>query len=148
MVRPSGRLAPADGEVLKLLLNAEALDVVDSEWQPDRGTPVAANSLGELFLPLAGLVDYAAERNRLEKEIEKVRAEVLKVQEKLANPAFTSKVPPKVLDEHQARLKDWQAKETQMLALSIRSVCPYRIHPEINKRKYNEHKNWCSDKTA
>jgi valyl-tRNA synthetase len=116
VVRPSGRLAPADGEVLKLLLNAEALDVVDSEWQPDRGTPVAANSLGELFLPLAGLVDYAAERTRLEKEIEKVRAEVLKVQEKLANPAFTSKVPPKVLDEHQARLKDWQAKEAQIAA--------------------------------
>ena len=38
------------------------------------------------------------------------------LQEKLANPAFTSKVPPKVLDEHQARLKDWQAKETQIAA--------------------------------
>ena len=116
VVRPAGRLVSADAEVLKLLLNAEALDVVDSDWQPDRGTPVASNSLGELFLPLAGLVDFAAERARLDKELEKVRAEVLKVQEKLANPAFASKVPAKVLEEHQARLKDWQAKEAQIAA--------------------------------
>ena len=96
--------------------DAVVADVVDAAWTPERGTPVAANSLGELFLPLAGLIDFAAERARLTKELERVRGEVTKVQEKLANPAFAAKVPAKVLEEHQARLQDWQAKEAQLAA--------------------------------
>jgi valyl-tRNA synthetase len=115
-VRPAGTLSPSDVEVLKLLLNAEALDVVDAAWTPDRGTPVAANALGELFLPLAGLIDFEAERTRLTKELERVKIEVTKVQEKLANPAFAAKVPAKVLEEHQARLQEWQVKEAQIAA--------------------------------
>jgi valyl-tRNA synthetase len=115
-VRPAGTLSLSDVEVLKLLLNAEALDVVDAAWTPDRGTPVAVNALGELFLPLAGLIDFEAERARLTKELERVKIEVTKVQEKLANPAFAAKVPVKVLEEHQARLQEWQVKEAQIAA--------------------------------
>jgi valyl-tRNA synthetase len=121
IVRPAGTMSASDVEVLKLLLNAEALEVVDASWTPERGTPVAANALGELFLPLAGLIDLAAERSRLTKELERVKGEVAKVQEKLANPAFAAKVPAKVLEEHQARLQDWQAKEAQ-LAASLANV--------------------------
>jgi len=116
IVRPAGMMSASDVEVLKLLLNAEALEVVDASWTPERGTPVAANALGELFLPLAGLIDFAAERSRLTKELERAKGEVAKVQEKLANPAFAAKVPAKVLEEHQARLQDWQAKEAQLAA--------------------------------
>ncbi|MCX6870982.1 MAG: valine--tRNA ligase [Verrucomicrobia bacterium] len=116
IVRPAGTLSPSDVEVLKLLLNAEALEVVDASWASDRGTPVAVNALGELFLPLAGLIDFEAERTRLTKELERVKIEVTKVQEKLANPAFAAKVPVKVLEEHQARLQDWQVKEAQIAA--------------------------------
>jgi valyl-tRNA synthetase len=36
------------------------------------------------------------------------------VQQKLANPNFTQKVPPKVLADHQQRLVDWQAKLAQV----------------------------------
>ncbi len=115
VVRPAGTLATADVEVLKLLLNAEVLEVVPSGWSSDRGTPMASNALGELFLPLAGLIDFGAERTRLEKELERVRIEVGKVQDKLENPAFTSKVPVKELEEHQARLKEWLGKEAQLV---------------------------------
>jgi len=116
IVRPAGTLSPSDVEVLKLLLNAEALEVVDAAWTSERGTPVAVNALGELFLPLAGLIDFEAERARLTKELERVKIEVTKVQEKLANPAFAAKVPVKVLEEHQARLQEWQVKEAQIAA--------------------------------
>ena len=116
IVRPAGTLSPSDVEVLKMLLNAEALEVVDAAWTSERGTPVAVNALGELFLPLAGLIDFEAERARLTKELERVKIEVTKVQEKLANPAFAAKVPVKVLEEHQARLQEWQVKEAQIAA--------------------------------
>jgi len=116
VLRPAGDLAAAEVEVLRLLLNAETVEVVGASWAPDKGTPSAGNPLGELFLPTAGVVDHGAERVRLTKELEKIRSEIEKVQAKLANPAFTEKVPAKVLDEHKQRLLDWQAKEKQTLA--------------------------------
>ncbi|MFO1497722.1 MAG: class I tRNA ligase family protein [Verrucomicrobiota bacterium] len=100
-------------EVLKVLLNAEAIEVAPG-YQPKKGTPTVHSILGELYLPLEGLVDPAAEKARLTKELARIVAEIDKVQQKLANPSFVEKVPPTVLAEHQKRLADWQAKEQQV----------------------------------
>jgi DNA-binding transcriptional LysR family regulator len=66
--------------------------------------------LGELFLPLEGLIDVEAERARVTKEFSKAEAELAKVRAKLADENFTGKVPPKVLDEHRQREADWAAQ--------------------------------------
>jgi valyl-tRNA synthetase len=116
MLKPAGDLAVAEVEVMKLLLNAESVEVVTKDWTPEKGTPSAANNLGEIFLPLAGLIDLAAEKTRLAKEKERVEAEIVKVEQKLANPNFAQKVPAKVLEEHRQRLADWQAKLAQVQA--------------------------------
>jgi valyl-tRNA synthetase len=116
VLRPAAELPVAEVEVLKLLLNAERVEVVSAGWIPEKGTPSAGNSVGELYLPTAGLVDYGAERVRLTKELEKIRSEIEKVQAKLSNPAFAEKVPAKVFEEHQQRLGDWQLKEQQIVA--------------------------------
>ena len=107
--KPAQHLTPHDAEVIKLLLNAESLEVNDA-YQPPKGTPSVQSPLGELFLPLEGLVDVAAEKIRLAKEVEKIQSEIVKVEQKLANPNFTTKVPPAVLVEHEQRLSDWRAK--------------------------------------
>ena len=116
ILKPAGDLAAAEIEVIKLLLNAEVIEVVAKYWTPPKGTPSASNALGEIFLPLEGLIDLAAEKVRLTKEQEKIQTEIAKVEEKLANPNFTQKVPAKVLDEHKQRLADWQAKLAQVKA--------------------------------
>ena len=72
--------------------------------------------MGELFLPLEGLIDVEAEKARLKKELEKIEAEIAKVEQKLANPNFTQKVPAHVLEEHQQRLAEWQAKRDHVKA--------------------------------
>jgi valyl-tRNA synthetase len=107
--KPAKDLLPHDAEVLKLLLNAEALEI-DAHHLPKKGTPAVHSVLGDLFLPLEGLIDVAAEKARLAKEIEKVESEIAKAGQKLSNPNFTSKAPPHVLQEHQQRLAEWQAK--------------------------------------
>ncbi len=107
--KPAQPLTPHDAAVIKLLLNAEALEV-NPDYAPPKGTPAVQSKLGELFLPLEGLVDAAAETARLTKEVEKIQAEIAKVEQKLANPNFTQKVPATVLAEHRQRLADWQAK--------------------------------------
>ena len=107
--RPACAIAAHDIEVMKLLLNAEALEVIP-DYQPAKGTPTVRTELGELCLPLEGLVDVAAEKTRLTKELEKIESEIAKAGQKLANPNFTQKAPPQVLQEHNKRLAEWQAK--------------------------------------
>jgi valyl-tRNA synthetase len=105
-------LSEYDLAAVKLLLNAEALETTAS-YEPKKGTPSTNSPLGELFLPLEGLIDVEAEKVRLTKEIAKVEIEIEKVKQKLGNPAFVQKVPVSVLEEHQKRLADWQTKLAQ-----------------------------------
>jgi len=114
-LKPAGQLDPSEAEVLRLLLSAESLDL-DPSYAPKKGTPTALTKLGELFLPLDGLVDTEAERARLTKKVAEYQAEIAKVEQKLANPSFAQKVPPAVLEEHRQRLADWQAKLAQTQA--------------------------------
>jgi len=106
-------LLPHDTEVLRILLNAEPLEILPSYDAP-RGTPSTITPLGSLFLPLEGLIDVAAERERLTKEIAKVEDELGKVRAKLANPNFAGKVPPAVLADHQQRETAWAEKLAQL----------------------------------
>jgi valyl-tRNA synthetase len=114
VLRPNAELPAHEAAVLQLLLNAEALDVVDGGWVAPKGTPTALSPLGDLFLPLEGLIDVAAERERLQKEFTKVEAELMKVRAKLADDNFAAKVPGSVLEEHRLREQSWADKLDQL----------------------------------
>ncbi len=66
----------------------------------------------ELYLPLADLIDFEKEMERLKKEKGKLEAEVDRVVKKLANEGFVKKAPPKLIEEE----KEKQEKFTEMLA--------------------------------
>ena len=110
VLKPAGALSAHEVEVIKNLLNAESIEL-DATCEAPKGTPSALSPLGEIFLPLGGLIDVAAEKARLTKELAKANTEIEKVQQKLNNPAFVQKVPPHVLADHQNRLAEWQAKQ-------------------------------------
>lgn len=113
VLKPAQELPDYEIEVLRILLNAEPLDV-DAAYVAPKGTPTALTPLGELFLPLEGLIDVDAERIRVAKELDKVEAELQKVRAKLADENFTSKVPQKVLDDHTQREADWSAQQAKL----------------------------------
>jgi valyl-tRNA synthetase len=115
IIKPARELAAHDVEVLTLLLNAAAVEV-NVNYQPAKNTMTVRTELGDLFLPLEGLIDKEAETARLKKELEKIEAEMAKVEQKLANPKFTQNAPPQVLAEHQQRLAEWQSKRDHVKA--------------------------------
>jgi len=115
VLKAGNQFMPQDAEILKLLLNAESLEL-DQNYAPAKGTPSVQSELGDLFLPLEGVRDVAAEKIRFQKELEKVEGEIRKAQERLGNPAFTGKAPVNVLAEHQKRLADWETKREQLAA--------------------------------
>src|SRR5690606_22058418 len=57
-------------------------------------------------MPLAGVIDIDAERQRLEKEIGKIDDETEKIDRKLGNPQFVAKAPPEVIEEQRTRRDD------------------------------------------
>jgi valyl-tRNA synthetase len=60
----------------------------------------------EVAIPLEGLIDFEAERARLGKEKEKLRAESSKLEAQLANPQFAERAPAEKVNEIRARLAD------------------------------------------
>ena len=67
-------------------------------------------------LPLAGVIDMAAERTRLAREIAKVSAEIQKVDAKLANSSFVAKAPPEVVEENRERRAAFEATLAKLQA--------------------------------
>ncbi len=65
----------------------------------------------EIFVNLAGLIDTAAERARLDKEITRLQAQIAGTEGKLANPAFVSKAPADVIQ----RFRDQLAQNAEQL---------------------------------
>jgi valyl-tRNA synthetase len=72
-----------------------------------------------IFVSLEGIIDFAKESERLEKEIRKLDTELAKVSKKLENEAFLNKAPADVVNdvkEKHARLAEKQQKVRTNLA--------------------------------
>jgi valyl-tRNA synthetase len=59
-----------------------------------------------IYLPLRGMIDLQAERERLRREIEEVRAEVDRARQLLANEQFVTRAPAEVVDRQRIRLAE------------------------------------------
>lgn len=66
----------------------------------------AVSEMAEAFIPLADLVDLDKERERMNKEAERLRGEIARGETKLANEGFTAKAPAKVIEEERAKLEN------------------------------------------
>ena len=98
---------------LTRMINAEDLSL-EPDYQAPRGTPSARTPLGDLFMPLAGLIDLDAERARIGKEIAKAENDLEAARRKLANPQFVDHAPAAVVAEHRQRQADAEAKVAKL----------------------------------
>jgi len=58
--------------------------------------------------------DIGQERDRLQKELAKIAAEIEKIERKLANADFVAKAPAPVVAENRARLEELQARRAKL----------------------------------
>ncbi len=103
----------AETQVLGLLAGAGGI-ILDSNYEPPKGTPAAVTGVGEVYMPLEGLIDVEAERARLSKEISNTELEVKKCEGKLGNASFVDRAPPEVVVQEKARLEEWKTKLVQL----------------------------------
>ncbi len=94
----------ADGEKFFVrLASASSLEASESEAGLSLdGTVSIVTEDAKIFLPLAELVDLAAEKKRLEKELADVEKKLMQINAKLSNEGFLAKAPAAVIEEQRA----------------------------------------------
>ncbi|HRE48716.1 MAG TPA: valine--tRNA ligase [Aggregatilineales bacterium] len=90
--------------IFSRLCNVERLDVL-SGAAPEQAAAVVSGDT-TLYLPLAGMVDLAAERERLSKELAALSAQIEKAKAMLGNEQFVARAKPEVVDKERAKLND------------------------------------------
>ncbi len=94
----------------------ESVDVIPSE-----GVAKAVVGSMTIAMPLAGMVDVAKERERLEKEIASVEKFVTQLSAKLENAEFVARAPEHVIAQEKQKLADAQARH-DALRRELKSV--------------------------
>ncbi len=82
--------------------------VTDVRWADEESSiPLSASAVVnglELYIPLAGLINTELELTRLSKEIQKLKIECTKCEQKLNNPGYVEKAPEDVVQKERERL--------------------------------------------
>ena len=79
-----------------------------------KGAITVATPGATFAIPLAGIIDIAAEKTRLTKALEKLSKEINGLQNRLQNPNFATSAPPEVVDEARANLSARQDEAAQL----------------------------------
>jgi valyl-tRNA synthetase len=99
---------------LTALMRMARLDDVTYGTEVPRGSAQIVLGSATFALPLAGVIDIAAEQARLEKEIAKEDLEMEKIDRKLGNPQFVSKAKPEVIEEQYERRRESEARRAKL----------------------------------
>lgn len=92
-------------ELIESMGNTASL-VLDAQAQKPAESSVVLTSGLEVYLVLSGLVDFDAERARLQKEMVKLSKDAEKFAKKLSNPGFLAKAAPEIVEKDTAKLAD------------------------------------------
>ena len=79
-----------------------SLEIAADASKPAESSVTLAPGL-EVYIVLSGLVDFGAERERLEKERAKLAADAAKLDKKLSNPGFLAKAAPEIVEKDRAK---------------------------------------------
>ena len=103
--------AGAWGDMLKRL--ARLSDISFADQAPPQSAQMVIR--GEVAaLPLEGIIDIAAEKGRLSKELEKITQEVAKIDAKLGNADFMARAPEEIVEEQHERLSAFNERAAKL----------------------------------
>jgi len=100
-------------QLLQRVGRVESISILADGEQP----PAAATALlGDmrLLVPMKGLIDVDAERTRLDKQMEKVCAELSKANGKLGNEKFVNNAPAAVVTQERERVAEFEKTISQL----------------------------------
>jgi valyl-tRNA synthetase len=97
------------------LANLEALTMTASGEDPKNAATGVVGSM-RIYVLLEGVVDFAAERKRLEKEMAKVDKDLAAISKKLANRDFMAKASKVVVEKEEEKFREVREKHSVLVA--------------------------------
>jgi valyl-tRNA synthetase len=79
-----------------------------------KGSATALLGAMRILVPLAGLIDVSAERDRLGKQLAKTHDDLGKVRRKLENQSFVANAPADIVAKEQARIAELEQRAAQL----------------------------------
>jgi valyl-tRNA synthetase len=108
-----------NGAVVKKLEN---LEKIDNKLYEDQNTSIINVEKVQLFIPLEGMVDKEAEKEKLRKELTYLKGFLLSVDKKLSNERFVKNAPEQVVANEKKKKADAEIKiqniEKQLASLN------------------------------
>ncbi|UCC62666.1 MAG: class I tRNA ligase family protein, partial [Anaerolineae bacterium] len=103
-------------EIVARLARIDPARMIIAEALSDKPEKSVALVLGdvEVYLPLAGMVDLDAERERLNKELVGVEGQMARTAGLLANPNFTGKAPVQVVERERDKLTSLEEQAARL----------------------------------
>jgi valyl-tRNA synthetase len=96
------------------LANAAPLALEHPGAKRPRQAAVHVEPEVEVHLPLAGLIDFAAERGRVEKELARLEQELAGIRKRLDNAGFVERAPAEVVEKDRARSEELKGKREKL----------------------------------
>jgi valyl-tRNA synthetase len=109
-----GSAAPLIDKNRAYLLSLAKLEKLESAAQRPAQSATAVAEGVTFYIPLAGVIDFAKERERLAKDLAKAEADIGKCELKLKNLSAAPNVPADKLDEAKAQLATAAEKREQL----------------------------------
>ncbi|MCI0706304.1 MAG: valine--tRNA ligase [Ignavibacteriae bacterium] len=97
-----GSVIQTYGAYLKKLGRVQEIESITASTKPKLASSAVVDGI-ELFVPLEGLIDVGAERQRLEKEIARLQGLVESIEKKLSNPQFVERAPKDVVQKEREK---------------------------------------------
>ena len=97
-----GALLDAQRGLIESMGNSAALTIADELEKPAASAVVLCSGF-EVFVTLAGLVDFEAERARLQKELVKLMADGAKLAKKLSNGGYLAKAAAEIIEKDRTK---------------------------------------------
>ncbi|RNC80044.1 MAG: valine--tRNA ligase [Balneola sp.] len=94
--------------VLEKLQSMQSLDISKSIEKPKACSSAIVNG-NELYVPLAGLIDVDKEKERIQKEIDRITGWLKGVNGKLSNQNFVNNAPEAVVENERNKKRDGEA---------------------------------------
>ncbi len=108
-------LLEQQASLISALGRAASLSIGADAEKPAESSTTVVSGL-EVYTCLAGFVDFAAERARIEKELAKVTADAAKFAKKLSNPGFLAKAAPEIIEKDKAKLAELEDTRDRLSA--------------------------------
>ncbi|GJL96656.1 MAG: valine--tRNA ligase [Hyphobacterium sp.] len=119
--KPAGLAIGADAALAERLAQHSALicqlarldRIGPAEEAPEGAAQIVVGET-TYALPLEGVLDFDAERSRLDKEIEKTAGEIMRLEKKLGNERFVANAPSALVEAEREKMADYVSQKAAL----------------------------------